>query len=290
MFVPSQKHCQKEVPADEEGEKFDEVLAGVRAGNQADDVMEAMIKLARTEDFVEDLYDAMEPSSPLPELPSSRGKAKRGTPERSLSCLRSEPVYAARPARFTLPRGETAADWRGKFREYLRKSKDSSLAALRSDVGDNEASRIMARLNELDEGKLQERFANWLEGWEECGTVTVQCKTNTTREIIFTALQVSPLIRVRSSLLSGRVLCSFPSQKLCEKEGATDEIIAGFLAGRQANDVMEALGKLSRHSAENWSEEIYERTSAEPSSPLPALPSSRGNARRAALERSLSCP
>ena len=111
-------------------------------------------------------------------------------------------MYAARPARYTpLPRGETAADWRGKFREYLRKSKDSSLAALRSDVGDNEASRIMARLNELDEGKLQERFANWLEGWEECGTVTVQCKTNTTREIIFTALQVSPLIRVRSSLL-----------------------------------------------------------------------------------------
>ena len=91
-------------------------------------------------------------------------------------------------------------------------------------------------------------------------------------------------------LPSGRVLFSFPSQKLCEKEGAADEIVAGFLAGRQAHDVMEALGKLSRHSAENWSEEIYERTSAEPSSPLPALPSSRCNAKRAALERSLSCP
>ena len=196
-------------------------------------------------------------------------------------------MYAARPARYTpLPRGETAADWRGKFREYLRKSKESSLAALRSDVGDNEASRIMARLNELDEGKLQERFANWLEGWEECGTVTVQCKTNTTREIIFTALQVSPLIRIRSSLLSGRVLCSFPSQKLCEKEGATDEIIAGFLAGRQANDVMEALCKLSR--AEDWGYDLHDNM--EPSSPRPALPSSRGNAKRCAPERSLSCP
>ena len=86
MFVPSQKHSQKEVPADEEREKFDEVLAGVRAGNQADDVMEAMIKLARTEDFVEGLYDAVEPSSPLPVLPSSRVKAKRCAPERSLSC------------------------------------------------------------------------------------------------------------------------------------------------------------------------------------------------------------
>ena len=49
--------------------------------------MEAMVKLARTEDFVEDLYDAAEPSSPLPALPSSRGNAKRGAPpERSLSC------------------------------------------------------------------------------------------------------------------------------------------------------------------------------------------------------------
>ena len=294
MFVPSQKHCQKEVPADKMDQKFDEVLAGVRAGNQADDVMEAMIKLARTEDFVEGLYDAMEPSSPLPALPSSRVKAKRCAPERSLSCLRSEPVYAARPARFTLPRGETAADWRGTFRELRRKSKDSSLAALRSEleseVGDKEASRIVTRLNELEERQLQENFANWLEACEECGTVTLQDDVNTTRDVIFTALGVSPFIRVRSSLLSGRVLCSFPSQKLCEKEGAADEIVAGFLAGRQANDVMEALGKLSRHSAENWSEEIYERTSAEPSSPLPALPSSRCKAKRAALERSLSCP
>ena len=177
--------------------------------------MEAMIKLARTEDFVEGLYDAAEPLSPLPALPSSRGNAMRCAPERSLSCLRSEPVYAARPARFTLPRGETAADWRGKFRELRCKSKDSSLAALRSEleseVGDKEASRIVTRLNELEERQLQKAFANWLEGWEESGTVTVQCKTNTTREVIFTALQVSPLIRARSSLLSGRVLCSFRS-------------------------------------------------------------------------------
>ena len=174
--------------------------------------MEAMIKLARTEDFVEDLYDAAEPSSPLPALPSSRGKAKRAAPERSLSCLRSEPVYAARPSRFTLPRGETAADWRGKFRELRRKPRDSSLTALlRSEVGDNEASCIMARLDEIEERQLQKDFANWLEGWEESGGVIMQDDINTTREVIFTALQVSPLIRARSSLLSGRVLCSFRS-------------------------------------------------------------------------------
>ena len=88
-----------------------------------------------------------------------------------------------------------------------------------------------------------------------------------------------------------------PSQEHCQKEVPADkkdqkfdEVLAGYGAGLQANDVMEALGKLSRHSAENWSEEIYERTSAEPSSPLPALPSSRGNAKRGAPERSLSCP
>ena len=219
--MPSQKLCSKEVAADKESEKFDEVLAGVRAGNQADDVMEAMIKLARTEDFVEDLYDAMEPSSPLPALPSSRVKAKRCAPERSLSCLRSEPVYAARPARFTLPRGETAADWRGTFRELRRKSKDSSLAALRSEleseVGDKEASRIVTRLNELEERQLQKNFANWLEGWEECGTVTVQCKTNTTREVIFTALQVSPLIRVRLSYPPVAFYVRFPRRSSARK-------------------------------------------------------------------------
>ena len=219
--MPSQKLCSKEVSADKESEKFDEVLAGVRAGNQADVVMEAMIKLARTEDFVEGLYDAAEPSSPLPMLPSSRGNAKRGAPERSLSCLRSEPVYAARPARFTLPRGETAADWRGTFRELRRKSKESSLAALRSEleseVGDKEASRIVTRLNELEERQLQENFANWLEGWKECGTVTVQCKTNTTREVIFTALQVSPLIRVRSSYPPVAFYVRFPRRSSARK-------------------------------------------------------------------------
>ena len=116
MFVPSQKHCQKEVPADEEGEKFEEVLAGVRAGNQADDVMEAMIKLARTEDLVEGLYDAAEPSSPLPALPSSRGTRWRSAPA-VVSCLRSEPVYAARPARFTLPRERDRGRLAGRARE-----------------------------------------------------------------------------------------------------------------------------------------------------------------------------
>ena len=84
--APSQKHCQKEVPADKRWQKFDEVLAGYGAGREANDVMAALIKLARTEDFVEDLYDAAEPSSPLPTLPSSRGNAKRAALERSLSC------------------------------------------------------------------------------------------------------------------------------------------------------------------------------------------------------------
>ena len=180
--------------------------------------MEAMIKLARTEDFVEDLYDAAEPSSPLPALPSSRGKAKRAAPERSLSCLRSEPVYAARPSRFTLPRGETAADWRGKFRELRRKPRDSSLTALlRSEVGDNEASCIMARLDEIEERQLQKDFANWLEGWEESGGVIMQDDINTTREVIFTALQVSPLIRVRSSYSPVAFYVRFPRRSSARK-------------------------------------------------------------------------
>ncbi len=85
--APSQKHCQKEVPADKRWQKFDEVLAGYGAGHEANDVMEKMIKLARADDHFEDLYDAMEPPSPRPALPSSRGNAKRGAPpERSLSC------------------------------------------------------------------------------------------------------------------------------------------------------------------------------------------------------------
>ena len=85
--APSQEHCQKEVPADKKDQKFDEVLAGYGAGHEANDVMEKMIKLSRAEEWFEGLYDDMEPSSPLPALPSSRGNAKRGAPpERSLSC------------------------------------------------------------------------------------------------------------------------------------------------------------------------------------------------------------
>ena len=61
-------------------------MAGFGAGREANDVMAALIKLARTEDHVEDLYEKLEPSSPRPALPSSRGNAKRGAPERSLSC------------------------------------------------------------------------------------------------------------------------------------------------------------------------------------------------------------
>ena len=67
-------------------QKFDEVVAGYGAGHEANDVMEKMIKLSRAEDHFEDLYDAMEPPSPRPALPSSRGNAKRCAPERSLSC------------------------------------------------------------------------------------------------------------------------------------------------------------------------------------------------------------
>ena len=48
--------------------------------------MEALCKLSRAEDWGYDLHDAMEPSSPRPALPSSRGNAKRAALERSLSC------------------------------------------------------------------------------------------------------------------------------------------------------------------------------------------------------------
>ena len=85
--MPSQRLCQNEVPADKRDQKFDEVLAGYGAGHEANDVMEALCKLSRAEDWGYDLYDDMEPSSPRPALPSSRGNAKRGAaPERSLSC------------------------------------------------------------------------------------------------------------------------------------------------------------------------------------------------------------
>lgn len=87
MFVPSQRLCQKEVPADKRDEKFEAVLAGALAGREANDVMEALCKLSRAEDWGYDLHDdRMEPSSPRPALPSSRGNAKRSAPERSLSC------------------------------------------------------------------------------------------------------------------------------------------------------------------------------------------------------------
>ena len=86
MFVPPQRLTEKEVPAEKRLEKIDEVIAGFGAGREANDVMEALCKLSRAEDWGYDLYDAMEPSSPRPALPSSRSNAKRAAPERSLSC------------------------------------------------------------------------------------------------------------------------------------------------------------------------------------------------------------
>ena len=108
-------------------------------------------------------------------------------------------MYAARPARYTpLLRGETAADWREIFRKEWGKCNDKYVF--------NKPRAI-----ELHEARLQEDYEMWLEWREKFGVNKLLMDTSSNRHIIFTALQVSPLIRVRSSLLSGRVLCSFRS-------------------------------------------------------------------------------
>ena len=103
---------------------------------------------------------------------------------------RSEPVYAATPPIYTpLPRGETAADWRGEFRKALHKCNDRYIF--------NKPRAI-----ELQEARLQEDYDRWLKWREKFGVDMLLIRSSSSRGIIFKALQVSVLIRVRSSLRS----------------------------------------------------------------------------------------
>ena len=100
-------------------------------------------------------------------------------------------MYAARPARYTpLPRGETAADWRDTFRKDLRKYRAKFVSCNRT------------RLIEIQEARIQEDYDNWLRAREKFGVDMLLIRSSSSRGIIFKALQVSVLIRVRSSLCS----------------------------------------------------------------------------------------
>ena len=104
--------------------------------------------------------------------------------------LRSEPVYAARPPRYTpLLRGESAADWRETFRKAWRKCNDKYVF--------NKPRAI-----ELQEARLQEDYDRWLKWREKFGVNMLLFRSSSSRGIIFNALKVSVLIRVRSSLRS----------------------------------------------------------------------------------------
>ena len=108
-------------------------------------------------------------------------------------------MYAAKPALYTpLLRGETAADWRETYRKALQKINDKYGFCKQEYLIDGSTF-------------LQEDYDNWLKWREKFGVGMLLNDTSSNRHIIFTALQVSVLIRVRSSLLSGRVLCSFRS-------------------------------------------------------------------------------
>ena len=100
-------------------------------------------------------------------------------------------MYAATPPIYTpLPRGETAADWRGEFRKALHKCNDSH------------GFRNKPRLHELQEARLQEDYDRWLKWREKFGVNMLLFRSSSSRGIIFEALKVSLLIRVRSSLCS----------------------------------------------------------------------------------------
>ena len=102
-------------------------------------------------------------------------------------------MYAARPARYTpLPRGETAADWRDTFRKQLRKYNDKFVSCNKT------------RLIEIQEARLQEDYDRWLKCREKFGVDMLLIRSSSSRSIIFKALQVSVLIRVRSSVLSAK--------------------------------------------------------------------------------------
>ena len=99
-------------------------------------------------------------------------------------------MYAARPAIYTpLLRGETAADWRGEFRKAWRKCNDKYVF--------NKPRAI-----ELHEARLQEDYDRWLKWREKFGVNMLLFRSSSSRGIIFNALKVSLLIRVRSSLRS----------------------------------------------------------------------------------------
>ena len=98
-------------------------------------------------------------------------------------------MYAARPPRYTpLLRGETAADWREIFRKEWRKCNYKYVF--------NKPRAI-----ELHEARLQEDYDRWLKWREKFGVNMLLFRSSSSRGIIFKALQVSALIRVRSSLL-----------------------------------------------------------------------------------------
>ena len=100
-------------------------------------------------------------------------------------------MYAATPPIYTpLLRGETAADWRGEFRKVLRKCNDKY------------NFRNKPRLHELQEARLQEDYDRWLKWREKFGVNMLLIRSSSSRSIIFNAMKVSLLIRVRSSLRS----------------------------------------------------------------------------------------
>ena len=100
-------------------------------------------------------------------------------------------MYAARPARYTpLPRGETAADWRNTFRKDLRKYNDKCVPCNKP------------HLIEIQEARIQEDYGRWLKWREKFGVNMLLFRSSSSRGIIFNALKVSLLIRVRSSLRS----------------------------------------------------------------------------------------
>ena len=101
-------------------------------------------------------------------------------------------MYAATPPIYTpLLRGETAADWRETYRKELRKLNDKYGFCKRAYLIDGSTT-------------LQEDYDTWLEWREKEGVYELLNDTNQNRHVIFTALQVSVLIRVRSSVLSAK--------------------------------------------------------------------------------------
>ena len=93
-------------------------------------------------------------------------------------------MYAATPPIYTpLLRGETAADWRETYRKALQKINDKYGFCKQEYLIDGSTF-------------LQEDYDNWLKWREKFGVGMLLNDTSSSRSIIFTALQVSALIRV----------------------------------------------------------------------------------------------